>query len=80
VSSTKSVHGQALEAGALLELILTIAALGSGHLPVNAGYLGPDDDCQLALVLEPAAADVEYALTLNVAFGGANTALLVGAP
>ncbi|WP_370354850.1 beta-ketoacyl synthase N-terminal-like domain-containing protein [Catenulispora sp. EB89] len=80
VSSTKSIHGQALEAGALLELILTIAALGAGRLPLNAGYLGPDDDCPLALVLEPAVADLEYALTLNVAFGGANTALLVGAP
>ena len=80
VSSTKSIHGQALEAGALLELILTIAALGAGRLPLNAGYLGPDEDCPLALVLEPAAADMDYALTLNVAFGGANTALLVGAP
>ncbi|WP_041541816.1 beta-ketoacyl synthase N-terminal-like domain-containing protein [Catenulispora acidiphila] len=80
VSSTKSIHGQALEAGALLELILTIAALRAGRLPLNAGFLGPDDDCQLALVLEPAVADLEYALTLNVAFGGANTALLVGAP
>jgi 3-oxoacyl-[acyl-carrier-protein] synthase II len=80
VSSTKSIHGQALEAGALLELILTIAALGAGHLPVNAGYLGPDDDCVLNLVLEPDSADLGYALSLNVAFGGANTALLVGAP
>ncbi|MEY9928375.1 3-oxoacyl-[acyl-carrier-protein] synthase II [Catenulispora sp. GP43] len=80
VSSTKSIHGQALEAGALLELILTIAALRAGRLPLNAGYLGPDADCPLALVLEPAAARLDYALTLNVAFGGANTALLVGAP
>jgi 3-oxoacyl-[acyl-carrier-protein] synthase II len=80
VSSTKSIHGQALEAGALLELILTIAALREGHLPVNAGYLGPDDDCPLNLVLDPDTADLGYALSLNVAFGGANTALLVGAP
>ncbi|MEY9890176.1 3-oxoacyl-[acyl-carrier-protein] synthase II [Catenulispora sp. MAP5-51] len=80
VSSTKSVHGQALEAGALLELILTIAAVRAGRLPLNAGYLGPDEDCPLALVLAPVVADLEYALTLNVAFGGANTALLVGAP
>jgi 3-oxoacyl-[acyl-carrier-protein] synthase II len=81
VSSTKSIHGQALEAGALLELIVTSAALRAGRLPVNAGFLGPDDDCRLNLVLEPAAAtNHEYALSLNVAFGGANTALLVGAP
>ncbi|MFL6117740.1 MAG: beta-ketoacyl synthase N-terminal-like domain-containing protein [Catenulispora sp.] len=80
VSSTKSIHGQALEAGALLELVVTIAALGAGRLPVNAGFLGPDDDCRLDLVLRPATADLTHALTLNVAFGGANTALLVGAP
>jgi 3-oxoacyl-[acyl-carrier-protein] synthase II len=80
VSSTKSIHGQALEAGALLELVVTIAALRAGRLPVNAGFLGADDDCRLDLVLEPATAAVTHALTLNVAFGGANTALLVGAP
>jgi len=80
VSSTKAIHGQALEAGALIELIVTIAALRAGRLPVNAGYLGPDDDCRLNLVLEPTTADITHALSLNVAFGGANTALLVGAP
>ena len=80
-SSTKSVHGQALEAGALLELIVTIFALRAGRLPVNAGYLGPDDDCRLALILDrSAASNAEYALSVNLAFGGANTALLVGAP
>jgi 3-oxoacyl-[acyl-carrier-protein] synthase II len=81
VSSTKSVHGQALEAGALLELIVTLHALRAARLPVNAGYLGPDEDCRLNLVLEQSpATSVDYALSLNAAFGGANTALLVGAP
>ena len=81
VSSTKSVHGQALEAGALIELILTLHALRAGRLPVNAGYLGPDPDCRLNLVLEQSPATAgDYALSLNSAFGGANTALLVGAP
>jgi 3-oxoacyl-[acyl-carrier-protein] synthase II len=81
VSSTKSVHGQALEAGALLELIVTLSALRAGKLPVNAGYLGPDEDCRLHLILDQSVqATAGYALSLNVAFGGANTALLVGAP
>jgi 3-oxoacyl-[acyl-carrier-protein] synthase II len=81
VSSSKSVHGQALEAGGLLELVVTLCALRGGPLPVNAGYLGPDEACRLNLVLEPASArGAEYALSLNCAFGGANTALLVGAP
>jgi 3-oxoacyl-(acyl-carrier-protein) synthase len=80
VSSTKSVHGQALEASGLLELIITICALRDGRLPVNAGYLGPDDDCRLNVVVEgPRSATPTHALSLNSAFGGANTALLVGA-
>jgi 3-oxoacyl-[acyl-carrier-protein] synthase II len=81
VSSSKSVHGQALEASGLLELAVTLGALRGGPLPVNAGYLGPDPGCALNLVLEPAGAhDARYALSVNSAFGGANTALLVGAP
>ncbi|WP_110082362.1 beta-ketoacyl synthase N-terminal-like domain-containing protein [Actinokineospora spheciospongiae] len=80
VSSTKSVHGHALEASGLVELVVTVLALGEGRLPVNAGYLGPDPACELDLVLEPRVAAPRYALTLNSAFGGANTALLVGAP
>jgi 3-oxoacyl-[acyl-carrier-protein] synthase II len=80
VSSTKSVHGHALEASALLELVATVLALRTGQLPVNAGFLEPDDGCELDLVLTaPRASTPRYALSLNAAFGGANTALLVGA-
>jgi 3-oxoacyl-(acyl-carrier-protein) synthase len=79
VSSTKSVHGQALEASGLLELIITSCALRDGRLPVNAGYLGPDEACRLNLVESPRSATPAFALSLNSAFGGANTALLVGA-
>lgn len=81
VSSTKSVHGHALEASGLLEFCVTVLALRAGLLPVNAGFLGPDPDCRLDLVLDrPRPATPRYALSLNAAFGGANTALLVGAP
>lgn len=80
VSSTKSVHGHALEASALLELVVTVLALRAGMAPVNAGYLGPDDACHLNLVLGQAReAPIRHALTLNAAFGGACTALLVAA-
>jgi 3-oxoacyl-(acyl-carrier-protein) synthase len=81
VSSTKSLHGQALEASGVLELIVTILAARKGILPINAGYLGVDDACRLNLVLgEPRAATPEYAMSLNAAFGGANTALVIGLP
>ena len=80
VSSTKSVHGYALEASDLMELALTVLALRAGTLPVNAGFVEPDESCRLDLVLDERPTDARYALTVNAAFGGANTALLVGAP
>ena len=79
VSSTKSAHGHTLEASALLELVITLHALRAGRLPVNAGFQAPDPDCALNLVLEPAGTDAAYALSVNAAFGGANTALVVQA-
>jgi 3-oxoacyl-(acyl-carrier-protein) synthase len=81
VSSTKSMHGQALEASGVLELIVTMLAARKGILPINAGFLGADDDCRLNLVLgEPLAATPAHAMSLNAAFGGANTALVIGLP
>jgi 3-oxoacyl-(acyl-carrier-protein) synthase len=81
VSSTKSLHGQSLEASGVLELIVTLLAARKGMLPVNAGFLGADDRCRLNLVLgEPLAATPEFAMSLNAAFGGANTALVIGLP
>jgi 3-oxoacyl-(acyl-carrier-protein) synthase len=80
VSSTKAVHGHALEASGLLELILTVRALREGKLPVNAGFTTRDPDCDLDLILDaPRPATAQYGLSLNAAFGGANTALLVRA-
>ncbi len=79
VSSTKSLHGQALEASALVELVTTILALRQRRLPINAGFLGPDDQCPLNVVVESAPlTGPPTALCLNSAFGGANTALVVG--
>jgi 3-oxoacyl-[acyl-carrier-protein] synthase II len=81
VSSTKSLHGQALEASGVLELIVTLLAARKGVLPINAGFLDVDEGCRLNLVLgEPRAATPEHAMSLNAAFGGANTALVVGQP
>ncbi|MDD9382931.1 beta-ketoacyl synthase N-terminal-like domain-containing protein [Streptomyces sp. ZAF1911] len=81
VSSTKSLHGHSLEASGMLELAVTLLVLRSGELPVNAGHLGPDDDCRLDLVLgSPRRVSPRHVLSLNAAFGGANTALVVSAP
>ena len=78
VSSTKSIHGHALEASGLLEFAITVLSLAEGKLGVNGGYLGPDPDCALDLILDaPRPVTKPYALTVNSAFGGANTALVI---
>jgi len=79
ISSSKSVHGNGLEAAGLLELVVTVLTLGAGRLPVNAGFVGADEHCDLPVVEAARTAAPRHALTLNAAFGGANTALLVGA-
>ncbi|MGI5529468.1 hypothetical protein ACQEVX_19390 [Streptomyces syringium] len=47
---------------------------------MNAGYLGPDPACELNLVVDaPQRVAPRAVLSLNAAFGGANTALVLGA-
>ncbi|WP_432882173.1 beta-ketoacyl synthase N-terminal-like domain-containing protein [Kribbella sp. CA-245084] len=78
VSSTKGVHGHALEASGLVEFVVMVAALRQGKLPVNAGFLEADPACQVDLILDaPRLVTSPYAMSLNSAFGGANTALVV---
>ncbi|MEW1547297.1 beta-ketoacyl-[acyl-carrier-protein] synthase family protein [Streptomyces tsukubensis] len=80
VSSTKSLTGHALQAAGMVELVITVLTVGTGLLPVNSGYLGPDPDCRLDLVLDTTRErEVRHAVSLNSAFGGANTALVVSA-
>ncbi|RQX11404.1 3-ketoacyl-ACP synthase [Micromonospora ureilytica] len=79
VSSTKSVHGHALEASGLLEFAVTALALDAGQLPVNAGFRAADPQCPVQVVREPSPMVGRYALSCNLAFGGANTALVLGA-
>jgi 3-oxoacyl-(acyl-carrier-protein) synthase len=80
ISSTKGLHGHALEASGLVEFVVTVAALRAAKLPVNAGYLEADPACQVDLILDaPRLATSPYAMSLNSAFGGANTALVVRA-
>jgi 3-oxoacyl-[acyl-carrier-protein] synthase II len=80
VSSTKGLHGHALEASGLVEFVVTAQALREGKLPVNAGFLQPDPACELDVIVDaPRRAGSPYGMSLNSAFGGANTALVVRA-
>ena len=80
VSSTKSFHGHTLQAAGMVELAVSVVALRAGLLPVNSGFLGRDPECDLDLVVdEPRRSRARHVLSLNAAFGGANSALVVSA-
>jgi nodulation protein E len=76
VSSTKSMHGHALGAGAAIELVAVIGALGEGVLPPTINYLGSDPECDLNVVPNVAQQrQVHAALSNSFAFGGLNAVL-----
>ncbi|MFC9502933.1 beta-ketoacyl-[acyl-carrier-protein] synthase family protein [Streptomyces sp. NPDC057002] len=81
VSSTKSTTGHLLEAAGIVEFVITMLALTDGVLPPTAGFTRPDPECDLDCVPNrPRRADPRRALTINAAFGGANTALVLERP
>lgn len=76
VSSTKSMHGHALGAGAALECLATALALRDGVLPPTANFTELDPECDLDVIPNQARpAEVEYALSNSFAFGGLNAVL-----
>ncbi|GGP84027.1 beta-ketoacyl-[acyl-carrier-protein] synthase family protein [Streptomyces melanogenes] len=81
VSSTKSMTGHALEAAGALEAVICLLALREGIVPPTAGFTEPDPECDLDCVPEgPRHLDVRRVLSLNAAFGGVNSALVLERP
>jgi 3-oxoacyl-[acyl-carrier-protein] synthase II len=81
VSSTKGSTGHSLEASGALEAVICVIALEEQRIPATASYLGPDPACDLDYVTEgPRDGPLQHAVSLNAAFGGANTALVLASP
>jgi nodulation protein E len=78
VSSTKPIHGHALGAAGALELAASVIALRNQTLLPNANFLAADPACPVNLVHNTVATDIEYVLSNSFAFGGINSALVVG--
>ena len=77
VSSTKSMTGHMLGAAGGVEAIFTALALKEGFLPATIHYEVPDPACDLDYVPnEGRSADVEYALSNSLGFGGHNASIL----
>jgi nodulation protein E len=77
VSSTKSMIGHCMNAGAALELVATVMALRDGIVPPTAGFRQADPDCAIDCVPNEArAASVATAMSNAFAFGGLNAVLV----
>ena len=77
VIATKSAHGHLLGAGGAIEFLYGVMALREGVAPPILGYLGPDPECDLPLVLGQAEAYEPAILVSNsFAFGGLNSVLI----
>ena len=77
VSSTKSMTGHMLGAAGGVEAIFTALALKEGYLPATIHYQVPDPACDLDYVPNQGRpAQVEYALSNSLGFGGHNACVL----
>lgn len=76
VSSTKSMTGHLLGAAGAVEAIYSAFALRDGIIPPTIGLEQPDPECDLDYVPGQARiADIKYALSNSLGFGGHNGTL-----
>jgi len=79
VSSTKSMTGHTLGAAGALESVFCILALQTSTVPPTINLDNPDPACDLDYVANVARpAEIRYALTNSLGFGGHNAALVFG--
>ncbi|MCG7344651.1 beta-ketoacyl-ACP synthase II [Sporosarcina sp. ACRSL] len=77
MSSTKSMTGHLLGAAGGLEAIFTVKALQEGILPPTTNYVNADPECDLDYVVNEARkADIQYAMSNSLGFGGHNASLV----
>lgn len=78
ISSTKSMTGHLLGAAGAVEAIITAMALREGFLPPTINLVNPDPECDLDYVPNKGrAADIKYALSNALGFGGHNAAIVL---
>ncbi len=78
VSSTKSMTGHTLGAAGAIEAVICLLAMRDGLLPPTINQEVPDPECDLDYIPNQARkAQVEYALSNSMGFGGHNVALVI---
>lgn len=77
ISSTKGLTGHMLGAAGAIEAIVCVKALMEGYIPATANLVTPDEELGLDYVPNTGRdADLQYALTNSLGFGGHNGSLL----
>lgn len=77
VSSTKSMTGHLLGAAGAIEAVASVMSIVEGFLPPTINYQTADPECDLDYVPNQGRkAEVHYALSNSLAFGGHNASLL----
>lgn len=78
VSSTKGHTGHLLGAAGGVEAVACIKAIEAGIVPPTIGYKVKDEECDLDIVPNVARkADVKYAMSNSLGFGGHNSSILL---
>lgn len=81
VSSSKGALGHGLGAATAIEAVLSVCALRDGLLPPNVGGADPDPALDLDVVTEARQVDdLDWVLSCGYAFGGLDSALVLGRP
>ena len=69
--------GHALGAAGAIETIATIKALQTGTIPPTIHFVENDPDCDLNYTPNKAVQrDMDYAMNINIGFGGQNAAII----
>ncbi len=77
VSSTKSMTGHMLGAAGAVEAAVCAYSIRDGYIPATINYETPDPECDLDIVPnEGRNADVTYAISNSLGFGGHNATLV----
>ncbi len=77
VSSTKSMTGHLLGGAGGVEAVFCVQALEKGFIPPTVGYKTADPECDLDYVPNKGReADINYALSNSLGFGGHNACLI----
>ena len=78
ISSTKSMHGHLLGAAGAVEAIVTAMTVKEGFVPPTINLVNQDPECDLDYVANKGrSADVKYALSNALGFGGHNAAIII---